>query len=130
MSVSNDIEDTSFIAKTLEWCNGVRAGKGLEPLAEMPKGRQNDPVSCPCGKAAGVWVDRLFYVDMADGEDKVRHALSTYERSQRELHPAARIEVPPFAKMLPPAVQEFVTFFDMGRMPEYDAEREYQDEGL
>ena len=36
---------------TLSWCNDVRTDKDLEPLADLPLGKQEDPMTCPCGAA-------------------------------------------------------------------------------
>lgn len=52
-----DFTTQEIIAGTLEWCNDHRAGKGLEPLDDLPKGLLMDPASCPCGLATGLYVE-------------------------------------------------------------------------
>lgn len=84
-------DEPSFVAETLDWCNARRAEDGKPPLDRLPRGRPDDPTSCPCGKASG-W---LVYQDYA-----------TREGSE------------PFT--LPESVTEFVIFFDDGELPQYD----------
>lgn len=88
------------IMATLRWCNDRRLDKGLNPLDDLPLGSRSDPLSCPCGKATGLWVGLNTWNEvgltnpMADG------------------------------KPLPPEVRKFVTLFDDGLIPEYDEEED------
>jgi hypothetical protein len=95
-----DVEP-GFVAETLAWCNSVRVERGLEPIDRLPKGLREEPQSCPCGRATGLWVDtRTFGTSM-----------ETYEA-----HP------------LPRAVRSFVAAFDEGELPQYDEKPRVEDE--
>jgi hypothetical protein len=55
-------QEPEFVAETLAWCNDIRADQGREPLKRLPKGKIQDPFSCPCGEATGLEVDyRVAY---------------------------------------------------------------------
>lgn len=83
----------AVVKATLEWCNELRAGKGMEPLDDLPKGVRKDHESCPCGKATGAYVAAYNWCwpDSLDWP-------------------------------LPSAVCEFVRRFDRGEYPQYDIE--------
>jgi len=82
---------------TLAWCNDRRTEQDKEPLADLPLGTQEDPTSCPCGAATGLYVDWDFYVVLDANGDKTE-----------EVHE------------LPHEVQDFVKYFDAGQYPEYN----------
>lgn len=88
-------EEPAFVAETLAWCNTKRVEKGLEPLAQMPKGRRDDGHSCPCGVAARLYVSSNSYVD--------GHPINDGDWGE-----------------LPEPVREFVALFDNGHLPQYD----------
>jgi hypothetical protein len=90
VTVVTDVEPW-FVAKTLEWCNEIRVEKGQEPLERLPKGEREDPWSCPCGAATGLYVGN-----------------TTCGMSPEDGHP------------LPGAVVEFVKAFDNRELPQYD----------
>jgi hypothetical protein len=94
---------TKLIDATLEWCNERRAEQGREPLTELPKGKREDPNSCPCGKATGLYVDFTTYVSL--GEDGILDGKTGGD--------------------LPHDVCEFVENFDNGFIPELNEFREY-----
>lgn len=79
-------------AKALAWCNARRQEKGKRPLKKMPKGRQQDQMSCPCGRTCKLWVDSLVWKFCDD---------------------------PVYAKNrpLPKYMQRFVEKFDEGEFP-------------
>jgi hypothetical protein len=88
-----EIEPT-YVAETLAWCNERRAERGKRPLKRLPKGIRGDAKSCPCGKATGLKVDFLFYLDDRKG---------------------------PPRGILPDPVRAFVRQFDWGLLPQYEA---------
>ncbi len=92
--------DEEAIAGTLAWCNERRVEKGMEPLADLPKGQLHKPDSCPCGKATGLKVFSDYYL------------------------PADYYPHPSATKVLdvPFEVTTFVERFDMGRLPQYQEE--------
>lgn len=87
------------VAGTLRWCNDRRLDKGLNPLNDLPKGSRSDPLSCPCGKATGLWVGMNSWGDDQKAARQTRH-------------------------QLPPEVRQFVVYFDNGYIPQYDEEEE------
>lgn len=89
------MSEPQFVAETLAWCNERRAEKDLEPLDALPKGKREDPQTCPCGRATGLWVDSEAY-----GIDQESWA---------------RNPIP-----LPGAVTDFVAAFDDCELPQYD----------
>ncbi len=93
--------EPGFVAETLAWCNERRAEKGMEPLDRLPKGDREDPASCPCGKATGLWVDNRTF-----GPTQSLHQ----------------------ANPLPQEVIEFVEAFDGGDLPQYDEHPEFYEE--
>lgn len=86
--------EPSYVAETLEWCNTIRAEKGMEPLERLPKGVVSDAASCPCGKATGLWV----YSSYAHPVDNTDNLIIS----------------------VPDAVSAFVMNFDYGRLPQYE----------
>ena len=66
----------------------------MELIDRLPKGERDNAQSCPCGLATGVYVDNLTW-----GPDEAHNR--AYE--------------------LPIPVQEFVSAFDAGELPQYDA---------
>lgn len=93
LDASRSSDEPSFVAQTLAWCNEIRELKGEPPLDRLPKGDREDPASCPCGKATGLYVDNTTY-----GPSKDLHR----------------------AHQLPDAVVEFVRAFDGRELPQYD----------
>lgn len=79
-----------MIEGTLLWCNGVRAGKGLPTVESLPKGRQKDEKTCPCGQLTGFRVNRFWFTD--ESGEKLGN--------------------------LPDVVKTFVDYFDNGLIPE------------
>lgn len=98
--------EPTFVAETLDWCNEVRGEKGMEPLPRLPKGRREDPVSCPCGQATGLWVESPDFFDQED--------VDSYANDLDHLREEG------LAFVLPDAVQEFVSAFDKGELPQYE----------
>lgn len=94
--------EPACVAETLEWCNTIRAEKKQEPLERLPKGERDNGVSCPCGRATGVFVDQFTW-----GPDE-RH------RKEHEL---------------PLPVRLFVQMFDNGDLPQYDESPATPDRG-
>lgn len=90
----------TLFQQVLEWCNQIRAEKGQEPLACLPKGVQKDGNSCPCGTATGVYV-----------------GCTGWANSQNEYNFAFERRKP-----LSDAVSEFVPRFDDGEFPELIAD--------
>lgn len=89
------MSEPSCVAGTLAWCNARRKEKGQKPLDKLPKGKQGDPLSCPCGKATGLNVGSRYYTEV------------------------------PFTKYSPLApvnddVYAFVRLFDRGKLPQYE----------
>lgn len=82
-----------YVAETLAWCNKRRKEQGQAALEALPKGRREDPKSCPCGKATGL--DVLLETAMG-------------------LHPWRKYT-------LPRSVRRFVKAFDRGDLPQYEA---------
>jgi hypothetical protein len=74
---------------TLKWCNEHRNRKGMEPLTELPKGKQADEFSCPCGKATNMSVAISAYDVSEDGKsifgtqypipNKVNHFITRFD---------------------------------------------------
>lgn len=91
-------EDPPFVADTLQWCNERRVEKGLKPLNRMPLGARSNPMSCPCGRAADLWVGMDSWSHVKDGE----------------------IDWQPLEDKLPAFVREFVFAFDAGELPQYE----------
>lgn len=91
-------DDPPFVASTLDWCNEHRRRKGLDPLDRMPLGSRHNPMSCPCGRAADLWVGMDSWSDVSDGE----------------------VEWEAVAKYMPKFVREFVFAFDGGELPQYE----------
>jgi hypothetical protein len=89
--------EPAFVAETLAWCNEIRAGKGMEPLACLPKGKRHDPSSCPCGKATGLLVFS-FYARERAGKRATRDTTR--------------------------AVEDFVLAFDRRELPQYEEDAE------
>lgn len=96
-----EVIDPPFVAEALAWCNEIRATKGWSPLDRLPKGKRDDMLSCPCGRATGVYV-----------------GLANWGPS---LSDATRFG-------LPPSVVVFVREFDDGRLPQYDEDPSVYDE--
>lgn len=44
-------EKNKLIRDTLKWVNAVRKATGRKPLARMPKGFKDEPLSCPIASA-------------------------------------------------------------------------------
>lgn len=82
-----------IISGTLAWCNERRAEKGKEPLSELPMGRIGDPLSCPCGKACGLWVGEISFCDRGSVMNK-------------------------YKPLLPEPVRKFVALFDKREFPD------------
>lgn len=89
--------EPDFVVETLSWCNSIRVAKGLEELERLPRGRRNDPKSCPCGLVTGLHVGLTTY-----GEN-----FSTS------------------VNKLPFAVSQFISEFDEGYLPQYDEDPEF-----
>lgn len=88
-----ELAEPEFVAGTLAWCNEMRAKKDRPPLDRLPKGTRDDPWTCPCGRATGLYVDRDRFGD--DGDAGTPHDL-------------------------PGPVIDFVRAFDAGELPQYD----------
>lgn len=99
--LQNEKKDPVIIG-TLEWCNERRAEQGMEPLLDLPMGQKEEPLSCPCGEATGLYVDGSFYC--------------TAEEARGGWAKIA----PEDKKKLPFDVQNFVHEFDLGTYPQYD----------
>jgi hypothetical protein len=85
--------EPEFVAETLAWCNEMRAQDGLGPLDCLPKGLRNDPLSCPCGKATGLYVEHESFGPTRETK---------------------------YTNDLPDPVIRFVAAFDDGHLPRYD----------
>ncbi len=97
MKAPTSEELNEAIQATIQWCNEIRARKGLSPIIDLPLGVKADPYSCPCGKATNVLVGRLYF----------------------RFKSAADIQQP-----LPPLVTDFTRWFDQGWYPQYDYDRQ------
>lgn len=86
-------EEKELVEATLAWCNERRGEKGMPPLGALPKGEREDPASCPCGKATGLYVDHATWGESEETKN---------------------------AHQLPELVSRFVVEFDEGRFPELD----------
>lgn len=95
MAKTETAKDPSYVAETLAWCNKLRAADKKKPLLRLPKGKRMDAESCPCGKASG-WVVRFVVATRIVGLDRQ-------------------------IIYLPRSVIRFVTAFDKGSLPQYDA---------
>jgi hypothetical protein len=88
------MNEPKYVAQTLAWCNRKRKAKNKPPLKKLPKGRRNDPMSCPCGKATGLSVGIYHYA-----------------------YPG---EMFSDCFPLPKSVESFVLAFDGGYLPQYE----------
>lgn len=96
MATEQEIEEAK--AASLKWCNKQRQLKGMEPLTELPKGRRQDPISCPCGKATGLYVSSMCaYHPIVDNDGITSGKMIDW---------------------LPPLVSRFVVLFDHRLIPE------------
>lgn len=93
------VEEPEYVAKTLAWCNDIRKEKGLEPLAQLPKGLRGNGLSCPCGKATGFYVGTRTYLTQQQHDDGVLLM---------------------DGQTVPMAVTMFVRAFDNEELPQYD----------
>jgi hypothetical protein len=91
-----------LVKKTLQWCNRIRKKQGKKLLTKLPKGVMGDPWSCPCGRAAKVFVGCGTWTAW------------TAAGKPRETGD------------LPEAVQEFVYRFDYGLIPEYVEDKDHK----
>lgn len=92
-AVIEEGDEPDFVRATLEWCNARRQEQGQQPLDRLPKGEREDPLSCPCGIATGLYVDK---------------------------HTFGRDDESRYDNPLPKPVELFVTEFDEGLLPQYD----------
>jgi hypothetical protein len=92
------MSEPAFVAATLAWCNERRAERGKKPLKKLPKGRRMDAKSCPCGAATDLTVYSIGF-----GPPGSLPSLG-------ELRP------------LPKSVSAFVSAFDNGELPQYEAQ--------
>jgi hypothetical protein len=88
-------ENQDCVKETLAWCNKQRVKQGKALLKRLPKGKQRDPLSCPCGEATGLKIGLSRYV------------------------PANQVLLIGAGKPLPAAVIRFVDLFDKGYFPEF-----------
>ena len=85
--------EPKYVAATLKWCNARRKEQGKKPLKRMPKGKIWEPDSCPCGKAAKLYVSVRVWGFQGE---------KCYD------------------KFLPRRVRAFVKAFDAGKLPQYE----------
>lgn len=89
------MSEPAFVAATLKWCNELRKEQGKKPLDKLPTGKRKDPDSCPCGKAANLFVGTAYYAHLP--KKKYNTML-----------------------VLPATVMDFVKHFDRGDLPQYE----------
>lgn len=85
------------VKATVDWCNEIRTGKGLDPIEDLPTGIMGDMGSCPCGKATGIDVGTWYY----------------YPKGFNRTHVGSK------GIDLPLLVRDFVHMFDKGLYPKY-----------
>ena len=104
-------DDRPFVQSTLAWCNKRRIEQGKKPLAKMPKGNPRDPLTCPCGVAAGVAVGRSSWLTPEEYENRNKPGAINFG-SAFDLH----------ERRLPYTVRDFIREMDRGALPEYTLE--------
>jgi hypothetical protein len=81
-------------AAALRFCNDIRADQGRPPIQNLPPGSRGDGAKCPIAHATGLLVDTVGLWANDEG-----------------LEPGV---------FIPPAVQQFVEWFDTGQYPELE----------